>query len=334
MNTLKKILPGIALSFIVTIIAKIIAIFFPTLGAATFAILLGILLGNLFFKQDIWNAGTKIAESLFLEISIFLLGTTLSIQTLVNLGFKSIIFVVLQMLLTIGIVVFVGKRMHFDSNISLLMASGNAVCGSSAIAATAPVIDADEDSKGITITMVNLMGTILMLVSPLITYFLYQNETLPSAAMIGGILQSVGQVIGSASMVSEAVVEQATIFKIMRIILLVVVVYLLKYIKTKSEPSTQTESSQSDAKPKAKIPWYIIAFFIACIINSFGIIPEGIQGSIKGFSGWLEITALSAIGLRLNFSSLLQQGKQLLIYAAIIMMSQLIIANGLIFIIF
>ena len=80
-------------------------------------------------------------------------------------------------------------------SIIFLMASGNAVCGSSAIAATAPVIDAEDKDKGISITIVNVTGIFLMFLLPLISQVLYNLDTVHTSALIGGVLQSVGQVI-------------------------------------------------------------------------------------------------------------------------------------------
>ena len=71
---------------------------------------------------------------------------------------------------------YIGRKLGFDQNFRFLMASGNAVCGSTAIAATAPVIDADDKDKGISITIVNVTGIFLMFLLPVITGFLYNNN--------------------------------------------------------------------------------------------------------------------------------------------------------------
>jgi len=87
----------------------------------------------------------------------------------------------------------------------------------SAIGSVSPVIKAKDSDKVIAITIVNVTGTILMILLPLITSILYNNDVLQSSALMGGILQSVGQVIGSAKFIGDPVVELATVFKIIRI---------------------------------------------------------------------------------------------------------------------
>lgn len=326
MEKTKKIIPGLALSFIVAGISKIIAIWLPTIGAATIAILLGILLGNTFFKQPFLGKGTKLAESLLLELSIVLLGTTVTFQTIAHMGFNGIGFIILQMTGTILAVYWLGKKMAFSKKMSLLMAGGNAVCGSSAIGAIAPEIDATDEEKGQIITLVNLLGTVLMLLLPFIAANIY-SDVLTKSALIGGTLQSVGQVVASASMVSPEVVEYATLFKIMRIILLVVVVFAFSKFTEKDRVLASTsEQIETKKEKKLPLPWYIIGFLLFCTINSIVTLPESISAVAHQVSGWFEITALAAIGLRLDFAKFFKEGIRFLIYALLVGVIQIILA--------
>lgn len=327
---IKEKAPGLLLAFLVAAISKVIAIWLPTIGAATIAILLGILLGNTFFKQPIFNQGTKLAESKLLELSIVLLGTTVTFQTIAHMGLNGFGFIVLQMIGTIIGVYFIGIKMGFSKKMGLLMAGGNAVCGSSAIGAIAPEIEASEDEKGQIITLVNLLGTVLMLLLPFIATGLYPN-VLTQSALIGGTLQSVGQVVASASMISPEVVEYATLFKIMRIVLLVVVVISFSKFTEKDRVSNEHTLSKSQAK-KLPLPWYIIGFLFFCTLNSLIHLPKEISNSAHFISGWFEITALAAIGLRLDFAKFFKEGIRFLIYALLVGLLQVSLALLLIFI--
>ncbi|MDZ7542905.1 putative sulfate exporter family transporter, partial [Clostridium perfringens] len=182
-----------------------------------------------------YDSGTKFAEKDLLNYSIVLMGANLNLSEILKLGFNGLIFIIIQMTLTITAAYWIGRKLKFNRKYCLLMASGNAVCGSSAIGATAPVIDADDSDKVIAITIVNVIGTIMMISLPFLTAFLYNNEALHTSALIGGILQSVGQVIGSAKFISDDVVKLATVFKIIRIILLVAVVLVYERIDFSKE---------------------------------------------------------------------------------------------------
>lgn len=335
-QTLILYIPGLVLALSVALLAKGFALFIPYLGAPAIAIFLGIFLGNTFLKQSIWGKGTRFSESRLLEYSIVLLGGLITFNTIFKLGISGLLFIMIQMGITLIAAYYIGKRLRFNQSISLMMASGNAVCGSSAIAATAPVIGATSEERGLVITIVNLMGTVLMFVMPILGYFLYQHDTLHTSALIGGTLQSVGQVVASASMVNSDVNEQAIIFKIIRVVFIVAVVLIFSQI-VKNNPdnsANHTADTQKTTRKKSIIPWYVYGFLVMCILSSLHIVPEALRHPIGIVSGWFEITALAAIGLRLNFGALKSSGKAFSIYAlllTIVQISAAVILVGVLF---
>lgn len=323
-NKIKDILPGLIVSVLVAYVSIFLARFVPKLGAASIAIFLGMFVGNLFLNQDIFQKGYKFSETDLLSYSIVLLGATLSISTISEIGFFGVVFIVLQMTITIIGALYIGKKLGFSDNFRYMMASGNAVCGSSAIAATAPVIDADDKEKGIAVTIVNVTGIVLMFLLPVITQFLYKHDITQTSAMIGGTLQSVGQVVASGAMVSEHVKDLSTIFKIVRIIFLVVVVFVLGHLKHKSNKEILEEEVQDIEKGKIKVPWYVIGFFITCALFSLNIISQDVSIMCKEISNKFEIIALAAIGLRVNVKDLIKQGKSVSLYGLFIGILQIV----------
>ena len=326
LSEIKNIIPGLIVAILVSLISMGLAKFMPSLGAGTIAIFLGMLVGNLLLGQKVFQSGYKFSETNLLSYSIVLLGGTLSVTKLMELGFSGIIFVVIQMAITIVGTMYIGKKLGFSQNFRMLMASGNAVCGSSAIAATAPVIDANDDDKGITITIVNITGIFLMFLLPVLCGWLYNHEVVKTSAMIGGTLQSVGQVVASGEMVNEHVKEMAMIFKIVRVILLVVVVFTLGHIKHKTNHEIIEEEVSDVKKGKIKIPWYVIGFFITCALFTVNIISPEVSSLFKAISNKLEIIALGAIGLRVNLRELIKQGKSVSLYALFVGLLQVVTA--------
>ena len=331
-NYMKDILPGLLVSIVVALVGIFIAKFIPKLGAGTISIFLGMFVGNLFLNQDIFQKGYKFSETNILSYSIVLLGATLSVNTLLELGIGGFIFIILQMTITIIGAIYIGKKLGFSQNLRFLMASGNAVCGSSAIAATAPVIDADDKEKGIAITIVNITGIVLMFILPIIARALFNSETMQTGALIGGTLQSVGQVAASGAMVGEAVKDMAMIFKILRVVLLVVVVFIFGHLKNKTNEEIVEEEVKEIEKKKVRIPWYVIGFFVTCALFSLKVIPVNVSHVCKTISNNLEIIALAAIGLRVNVKELLKQGKAVSLYALGVGSLQIVAAIVLIFI--
>ncbi|BDZ31761.1 putative sulfate exporter family transporter [Lactiplantibacillus sp. WILCCON 0030] len=311
----KEILPGLLTSLAIALVSQLVAQRVPALGAATIAILLGILLGNTVLRQPQLASGTKFAESKLLEYSVMLLGATMTVQTIGQIGGWGVGFILIQMTVTILGALWLGKRLGFSQSMRLLMAGGNAVCGSSAIASIAPVIEADEDDKGTVITLVNLMGTVLMLTLPWLGTSLFGGQTILKGALIGGTLQSVGQVVAAASMVNQATVQFATIFKIMRIMMLVVVVLIFGRLHQRSlEKEVADEAVVSGNGNGHWLPWYVAGFLILCGLNSLFTLPAFLSVSVHTISSWFEIIALAAIGLRLNLVNFLRAGKRLALY--------------------
>lgn len=305
----KPILPGLSLSIGVAIIAKLFALFLPKLGGATLAILLGIILGNTFFKQPALAAGTKFSESKLLEYSVVLLGLTVTFQTIGEMGIKGLIFILLIMTTVIIGAYWIGRKLGFNEKMALMMAGGNAVCGSSAIGAIAPAIEANDEEKGQIITLVNLLGTVMMLTLPFLGMSLFGDALLSKSALLGGTLQSVGQVVAGASLINPETVKYAMLFKITRIIFLVVVVFLFER-KAKQDDLVTVKGS----KKKFPIPWYVTCFLIFCVLNSFVTLPAIFDEGAHFISTWFETTALAAIGLRLDFRKFLKEGPRFLVY--------------------
>lgn len=332
------ILPGLLVCIGIAILSKILAQFVPSLGAATLSIFIGIFIGNTFGKHDVLNKGTKFSEGTLLSISVVLLGGTLSVETILDIGIIGVLFILLQMTFTVIGAIWVGRKMTFSEDFTLLMASGNAVCGSSAVASTAPVINANSKDKGIAITMVNVTGTVLMILLPLLTAAIFNNELVKTSAFLGGILQSVGQVVAAGSMVNEEVKDLATIFKIVRIVFLVVVVLALASIKNKSvakgELAVESEMHSHTHQSRIKVPWYIIGFFIAVALYSLNIIPHSLTNVLKEIDNFIEIVALAGIGMRVYISDLIKQGPKTALYCGYIGLIQIVSAIILIVILF
>lgn len=328
---IKTILPGLFISILISIASQYLAGFMPTLGSALIAIFIGILLGNTLLNKPSLNSGTKFSEKTLLELSIVLNGLILDFQIIKQVGATGFVFVLLQMVATIVIAYWIGRSMKFNKKFSLLMGAGNAVCGSSAIGTVSPVIKADDKDKGMSITAVNIVGTFLMVLLPLVSSWLYNHEAVQTSALIGGTVQSIGQVIASAKLVSGEVTNLSIVFKLMRVLLIVAVALIYGKLNVKeSEPllskSTTDSSAAKQSKKGVNIPWFIIGFFLLFIIRSSIQLPTFALHSAETISNQFEITALAAIGLRVKFSDIVNEGPKTMLYGLLIGFFQIVIA--------
>lgn len=323
MKNLNEIIPGLLASILIALFSLILGGLFKNLGAGPIAIILGILLGNSIFVGKSFEKGAKFSENNLLSYSIVLLGGTLNLKTIQSVGFKGILFIVLQMTLTIFFAIIIGKKMHFSKKFQSLMASGNAVCGSSAIGASAPIIDSNENEKSLSITIVNLTGTMLMFLLVPLGKLIFSTKSYEFGALIGGVLQSMGQVVAGGALANEEVQRFAIIFKIVRIIFLVLVLIFLSRRHNNGNKCFYN-----------MIPWYIVGFFILCILFSLGLIPNELSIYLKQMSNKLELIALAGIGMRIKISNLIKSGPSASLYGLLVGLFQTLCAILLISIIF
>ena len=346
-NTLKKeldgVLPGLAASIAISLVSQFFARFLPTLGAALIAILLGMLLGNTVLNRPELGSGTKFSEKRLLEYAIVLNGLILDFQVLKSAGIKGFVFILLQMGLTIFVTYRLGKVFGFGKRFSLLMGAGNAVCGSSAIGTVSPIVQADNKEKGISITIVNLTGTALMVLLPVLGAVLYGSDTLRTSALIGGTVQSVGQVVAAAKLVNDDVVTLATVFKLMRVLLIIGVAVLYGRInlnegeslftRKKRAEITDSEDSGASTTPAAVsygVPWFLTGFVVFFLIRSFIGVPDSALIASKAISTQFEVAALAAIGMRVKFADIIKEGPKAMLYGLTVGAAQVVMAVVLI----
>ena len=322
----RQMIAGILLTLAVALVAKFVSPWLPTLGAEALAMVLGIILGNTVFAQQRWGAGVKWAEKYPIEIGIAALGLNVTLQNIESLGWTGIIFILLQMLATILVVMWLGGRVFkVAPQTAMLMGAGNAVCGSSAIASVAPAVGATDDQRRTSVATVSLAGVILLFVLPIIGPAVFPHNDLLVSALIGGTVQSVGQVSGTASLVGGDVVTYAPIFKMLRVIMLSVVVILMARHASKLTPIEVTAP-----KTSVKIPWFVMVFVVLMLVNSFISLPHVLTGTAHEITSFFGIVNLAGIGLNLKWQTIKQSGMKFLGYGLVTIIFQVVLAIVLI----
>lgn len=322
---------GIILTFGVAIISEELSVFLPMLGSETVAMFLGLIIGNLILTGNRWNSGVKWSEKYPIETGIAVLGFSLTFKTIFSLSWQGILFIVILMWATIKFVMWVGiKVFNVDIKTAAMMAGGNAVCGSSAIASIAPAIKAHDDDRRTAVAVVSISGTILLLILPIISPILVGENNMLMGALIGGTVQSVGQVVGTASLINPEVVTYATLFKMLRVIFLsVVVIYMTRVVNRNSVQGISGENTS-----KISIPWFIIVFFVGVMVNTFVHLPESYVGIFKHITSFFGVVNLAGIGLNLKWIIIKNAGPKFLGYGFLTIIFQILVALALIYLIY
>jgi uncharacterized integral membrane protein (TIGR00698 family) len=319
MKKLKQLLPGIILAVVIAVTGRYISNWIPNLGGVTLTIIIGFIVGNLFDFGQQYTEGIRFAEKKILALAIMLMGFKLKLNVLTELGFSSMLIIIVMVLTTIMTGILIGKLFGLSNSFSLLLGVGNGVCGSSAIAATAPIVSDSEEEIGISISVVNLLGTIGIFLLPIMTHFLELSDA-KSGLMIGSTLQATGQVVAAGFSISDIVGKVATVVKMGRILMLGPVVLLLSLFS-----SNKNEYAPSNIN----IPPFIIGFFLFSILATIQIFPSEIINILKNISKILLTIAMAGIGLKINISSLLNQGGRALLVGFLIFGVQLTVITGL-----
>ncbi len=316
-----KILPGLGICITVALISLFTAEYF-IIGGVTIAILAGIIIGNLIKIPARLTSGIKFSEKKLLPVAIALMGFSLNYTILIELGLPVIIMIICGVAFTISFSMFTGRLLGMDRELNLLVGIGNAVCGSSAIAAAQGVIKTKDEYAGISIGIINLLGTLGIFLLPFLALILPGFSDRESGMLIGNTLQAVGQVTAAGFSIGDEPGKIATIVKMGRVLLISPIVLLLNFRK-----NGKTKS----AGKIPGIPVYILLFILFSIVSSTGIIPARLISILKWISEFSLITAMAATGMNIRFKTLLTSGKKALLTGFITFGGQIVFSTAMIY---
>jgi uncharacterized integral membrane protein (TIGR00698 family) len=319
----KETIPGLIFSFVFGIIIYFLAPYVGGLNSVMLALLLGIIAGNAIMLPPNLSIGISFSSSKLLEISILFMAFGISFSHIAELGWQNFLLIALTILAVLIITVFLARRFNCPDSTGWLVGFGTAICGSSAIAAVAPGISQSKEAPGIALAVVNLLGSIGMLVLPLVFVFFNINET-DSGILLGASLHSVGNVAGAGYGISDAVGETAITVKLARVALLSPAVIIFTLLVNTGNKKKWTDYLQ--------LPYYLWLFIIISILVSFIDLPSAFL-SLMNTLGKISLTiAMVAIGLKVSFRQLYQSGRRALGFGVVIFTVQLTVAALLLYI--
>jgi len=329
MNTSKSYTLGIILCIAIGIIAKYTSEYIP-LGTVAVTIILGIIIGNTTRLTKTLSKGITFSEKKVLSYAVALMGVNLNFQILKGLGVKTILLIILALTITLFTSIILSKIFNFDKKFALLLGIGNGVCGSSAIAATEQIIDADDESVGLSVAIVNFLGTIGIFLLPFISTKILQLSDINSGILIGNTLQAVGQVVAAGFSINDVTGQTATVVKMTRILMLFPLVIILVFIFS----STNNKIKSISKNKKTKFPIFIIGFILFSLLPTFNLLPVELIKVISKISHYFLIIAMAGIGLKITFQNILKNGKFALIIGSIIFFIQIVLTSSMIIIFF
>ncbi len=300
MNTknITNIASGFILSLGVACLAQFLEGLLPIhlIGGSVIALFIGMLL-NSFLDLKKFQAGIKFTSKKVLKFAIILLGASLSIQTILSVGSYSLGVMFFTLLTCFGGGFFIGKALGLDWKLSNLISAGTGICGGSAIAAIAPVIDAKDSDIAYAMSATFLFDMAMILAFPFMGQALGLSD-MAYGLWAGTAVNDTSSVVAAGYAYSEGAGDFATMVKLTRTLSIIPTVLVFAYInvKVKAKEGETTENA-TKVNFSQLFPWFILGFVALSIFNSFGLIPESVSTFAKDSSKFLMVAALAAIGL-------------------------------------
>ena len=329
MQTIKKYTPGIILAVLIAALSKFLESLLPIhlIGASVIALFLGMLI-NHFWHPEWLQAGLTFTSKRLLKFAIILLGLSLDIRTVIDVGKLSLIVMIFTLLTCFGVGYFVGRFLKLNWKTSNLISAGTGICGGSAIAALAPVIDADDMDIAYAMSATFIFDMVMILLFPIMGQWLGLSD-MAYGLWAGTAVNDTSSVVAAGFAYSEAAGDFATMVKLTRTLSIIPVVLIFAVINTKLKQK-QNVSGKSREVTKVKFtkifPWFILGFLALVIVNSAGIVPKVISNGSKEISKFIMVSALAAIGLNTDFKRMAKSGARPMIHGFIISALVVIVA--------
>ena len=323
MEFAKKTAPGFLLCLALAVPSWLLGHAFPVVGGPVFAILAGMLVALALKDRACWQAGIAFTSKKILQYAVILLGFGLNLSQIAKVGALSLPIICTTITMSLVIAFVLRKCLAVPSNISVLVGVASSICGGSAIAATAPVIGADDEEIAQSISVIFLFNILAALFFPTLGGALgMTNEGFGLFA--GTAINDTSSVTAAASTwdtlhgTGGAVLEYATIVKLTRTLAIIPITLALAVWRT-YQAKRGGGASNGSFDLKKIFPFFILFFVLASVITTVstmaGVGAEFFQ-PFKELSKFFIILAMAAIGLNTNLVKLVKTGGKPIVMGA------------------
>lgn len=321
---MRRCLPGLLVTFACAIAVRFLHGLLPqgaqaVVGEVVVAVLLGLIIGNVVKLPDVLAPGIRCSFHTLLRVAIVLLGAQFSFAQVVAIGGKAVIMIVVLMSLALLVAHGLGRLAGVPGRLATLIGVGTAVCGNTAITATAPVIQARDEEVSFAVATNTLFGTLAVFLYPLLGHaFAMTNAAFGTWA--GTAVNDTSQVVATGFAYSDAAGKVATAVKLTRNALMgaVIVGIGLAYGQSRDDdrgPGAERARGSVALRLKQSIPLFVVGFLIAALLNTFGVIAwlgnllhRDLAHDLQTISRFLILVALAGVGLGTKLSAMRKIG--------------------------
>lgn len=304
------LLPGLVACVVIGAAAWSMAKYIPVagklIGGPVFAILLGMILA--FVKRPAcFNAGITFSGKKILQYSIIFLGFGMNIMTVLRTGGQSLAVMLCTIAASLATAFLVGRALKVDGNTAILIGVGTSICGGSAIAATAPVIDADDREVAYSISTIFLFNILAVFIFPAMGRLFGMSDT-GFGVWAGTAINDTSSVVAAGFSFSDAAGEMATIVKLTRTLMIIPITLILALWRTRRVEKTHEARGGGSYSLARIFPWFVLGFLATAVFNSVGILPAPAGDFLNELGKFGIMVAMAGIGLNTNVKSLFKNG--------------------------
>ena len=317
LNTL-MLLPGFILAVCIAGVAKLFEKWLPMhiIGASVIALFIGMII-NSFWRPSWAEKGLKFTSKKILKFAIILLGASLNVQVILSVGKLSLMVMIFTLLTCFGGGYFIGRLLKLNWKLSNLISAGTGICGGSAIAAIAPVIDAEDKDIAYAMSATFLFDMAMVVLFPIMGHALGLTDE-AYGLWAGTAVNDTSSVVAAGYAFSEGGGDFATMVKLTRTLSIIPTVLVFAFINIRLAGKQHQEATGAKINFRGLFPWFILGFLALAAINSMGVIPAEISKIAKDASKFLMVAALAAIGLGTSLKDMKKAGLNPMLHGFII----------------
>lgn len=323
MNWIRKNAPGLLLCLVIAVPSWFFGKRFPIIGGAVTAIIVGMIV-TLFIKdKSKLEAGIKFTSKKILQWAVVLLGFGMNLNVIFRTGVQSLPIIICTIAASLLIAFVLQRAMHMPSKIATLIGVGSSICGGSAIAATAPVIDAGDEEVAQSISVIFFFNVLAALIFPafgsLIGFDTASGEAFGIFA--GTAVNDTSSVTAAASTwdamwgLGSETLDKAVTVKLTRTLAIIPITLVLAFIRTRKANGTDGKKVSF----KKIFPFFILYFIGASVITTVAVslgADAAVFSPVKELSKFFIVLAMSAIGINTDIVKLVKTGGKPLILGA------------------
>ena len=326
MSTIRTLAPGIATSAALAAVCWFLGTAVPIVGGAVFAILAGMIIGVFWKDKGLAAAGIKFTSKKILQTAVVLLGFGLPLTQIAQVGATSLPVIVSTITASLLTAFILCHALHVHSRTATLIGVGSSICGGSAIAATAPVIKANDQEVAHAISVVFLFNVLAALIFPTLGDAI--GMTNDGFGLFAGTAVNDTSSVTAAAAVWDGMheganaLDYATIVKLTRTLAIIPITFVLALWVASREKKTagaNGQPTQNGFSLKRALPTFIVLFLCASIVATVASatgVDMAVFEPLKLASKFFIVMAMAAIGLNTDVVGLVKSGAKPIVLGA------------------